>query len=64
MNAFSKHGKALPSEVRNEIIEKSLLQISNEGVVNILQQEHELAAKKTVIVRYIFHLSDKTNTTI
>ena len=37
MNAFSRQGKALPSEVRNQIIEKWL---SNEGTSNISQQSN------------------------
>jgi predicted transcriptional regulator len=35
MNAFSRQGKALPIEVRNQIIENWL---DNEGLANILQQ--------------------------
>ena len=37
MNAFSWQGKALPSEVRNQIIEKWL---SNEGIANVLRQSN------------------------
>ena len=37
MNAFSRQGKALPSEVRNQIIEKWL---SNEGIANISRQSN------------------------
>ena len=37
MNAFSRHGKALPSEVRNQIIEKWL---SYEGIANISRQSN------------------------
>ena len=37
MNAFSRQGKALPSEVRNQIIEKCL---SNEGIANISRQSN------------------------
>ena len=37
MNAFSRQGKALPSEVRNQIIEKWL---SNEGTANISRQSN------------------------
>ena len=35
MNAFIRQGKALPSEVRYQIVEKW---ISNEGMVNISRQ--------------------------
>ena len=35
MNVFSRQGRALPSTVRNQIIDKWL---SNEGIANILQQ--------------------------
>ena len=37
MNAFSRQGKAFPSEVRNQIIEKWL---SNEGTANISRQSN------------------------
>ena len=37
MNAFSRQGKALPSEVRDQIIEKWL---SNEGIPNISRQSN------------------------
>ena len=37
MNALSRQGKALPSEVRNQIIEKWL---SNEGTANISRQSN------------------------
>ena len=37
MNAFSRQGKALPSEVRNQIIEKWL---GNEGIANISRQSN------------------------
>ena len=37
MNAFSRQGKGLPSEVRNQIIEKWL---SNEGIANISRQSN------------------------
>ena len=35
MNALSKQGKALPSEVRNQIMEKWL---TREGIANISRQ--------------------------
>jgi paired box protein 6 len=35
MNAFSRQGKALPIEVRNNIVEKCL---NNEGIANISRQ--------------------------
>ena len=37
MNAFSRKGKALPCEVRNQTIEKWL---SNEGTANISSQSN------------------------
>ena len=37
MNAFSRQGKALPNEVRNQITEKWL---SNEGTANISRQSN------------------------
>ena len=37
MNAFSRQDKALPSEVRNQIIEKWL---SNDGITNISRQSN------------------------
>ena len=37
MNAFSRQGKALPTEVRNQIIEKWL---SDEGTANISRQSN------------------------
>ena len=37
MNTFSRQGKALPSEVRNQIVEKWL---SNEGIANISRQSN------------------------
>ena len=37
MNAFSRQGKALPSEVRNQIIEKWL---TNEGTTNRSRQSN------------------------
>ena len=38
MNAYNRQGKALPSEVRNQIIEKWL---SNEGIANISRQSSQ-----------------------
>ena len=35
MNVFNRQGRALPSKVRNQIIDKWL---SNEGIANIAQQ--------------------------
>ena len=35
MNVFNRQGRALPSKVRNQIIDKWL---SNKGIVNIAQQ--------------------------
>ena len=37
MNAFSGQGKALPSEVRNQVVEKWL---SNDGIANISRQSN------------------------
>ena len=47
MNALSRQGKALPSEVRNQIIEKCL---SNEDIAKLIYRDNQTYPTKPSVI--------------